>query len=72
MRLLAAAGRATLSGERVLLILAGLLATWWLVVEYWFKRRKGGAGGGSDKEIVGVLWFLAAVIVGFVIATRHG
>lgn len=70
MKLLAAAGETATSGERVLLILAGLLAAWWLVVEYWFKRRIGGPKGGSDKEIVGVLWFLAAVIVGIAIA-RH-
>jgi len=59
------------SGERALLILAGLVAAWWLVVEYWFKRRIGGAGGGADKEIVGVLWFLAAVIVGIAVAARN-
>jgi hypothetical protein len=72
MVLLAAAAKTFPSGERVLFILAGLFAAWWLVVEYWFKRRKGGPKGGSDKEIVGVLWFLAALIVGMAIAARHG
>ncbi|GAA5160568.1 hypothetical protein GCM10023321_43540 [Pseudonocardia eucalypti] len=72
MFLLVAAAKVVPSGERILFILGGLFATWWLVVEYWFKRRVGGPKGGGEKEIVGILWFLAAVIVGIAIAARKG
>jgi hypothetical protein len=71
MVLLAAASKGIPSGERVLLVLAVLFAAWWLVVEYWFKRRIGGPKSGSDTELVGMLWFLVAVIVGIAIAVRH-
>jgi hypothetical protein len=70
MVLFAAASKGISSGERVLLVLAMLFAAWWLIVEYWFKRRKGGPKGGSDTELVGMLWFLAAVVVGIAIAVR--
>ena len=30
-----------------------------------FSRWIGGAGGGSEKEIVGVIWVVAAVGLGF-------
>jgi hypothetical protein len=71
MVLFAAASKGIPSGERALLVLAMLFAAWWLVVEYWFKRRIGGPKGGSETELVGMLWFLAAVAVGIAIAVRR-
>ena len=49
----------------VVMLLLGLLA----LPGYFFKRRIGGRGGGSDKEIVGVLWFLGSIALAFLMYT---
>jgi hypothetical protein len=35
-----------------------------------FRRRIGGAGGGSEKAIVGVLFVIAAILLGVYLADR--
>lgn len=34
-----------------------------------FQRRIGGEGGGSEKAIVGVLWLVAAIVIGLAVAS---
>jgi len=41
-----------------------LVAIGWLVLMPFF-RRVGGEGGGAEKAIVGFIWVLAAVSLGF-------
>jgi hypothetical protein len=36
-----------------------------LVVRPFFPRRIGGEGGGAEKAIVGVIWVVAAIGLGF-------
>ena len=75
MSILAAVAGSGKSGTHALFVLAGLIAAW-CVLHYFFgrmkggNRAKGGGPGGSEKDIVGVTVFLAAVIVGIVVATR--
>lgn len=46
------------------ILLVGLI----LLVEWFFERRIGGSGGGSEKAIVGVIWMLAAIGMGVLMA----
>lgn len=50
-------------GTRVLFIGALLLGALWFIFEF-FKREIGGLGGGSEKNIVGVIVLVAAIVVG--------
>ncbi|MHA6617402.1 hypothetical protein [Pseudonocardia sp. DLS-67] len=36
-----------------------------MVLLPFFPRRIGGAGGGSEKAIIGFIWVLAAISLGF-------
>ena len=73
--LAATSGSGLSGGERGLFLVAGLIATW-CVIWFFFHREKGGmraedgGPGGSEKDIVGATIFLAAVIVGILVATR--
>jgi hypothetical protein len=49
------------------LTLAFLLLVAWVVLSL-FGRRIGGKGGGSEKASVGAWVFLAAVVVGLLVA----
>lgn len=75
MSILAAATGAGNAGVRALFVLAALVAAW-AVLDYFFgreiggNRAKGGGPGGAEKNIVGVTIFLAAVVVGIMLATR--
>ena len=43
-----------------------LLAALWFIFEM-FKREIGGLGGGSEKNLVGVLVLIAAIVVGILL-----
>jgi hypothetical protein len=76
MLILAAATGGGERGVQALFVLAALIAGW-AVLDYFFgrekggQRAKGGGPGGSEKNIVGVTIFLAAVVVGIMLATRR-
>jgi hypothetical protein len=75
MNLLTTAANTVSPGVRGLFVVAGLFATW-CVINYFFGRviggnqAKGGGPGGGEKNIVGVVVFLAAIFVGIMVATR--
>jgi hypothetical protein len=68
MTLLAAA-TATNAGE-TFLALAFLFGAGYFLLSFFF-RRIGGKGGGSEKASIGAWFLLAAIIVGFLVATRR-
>jgi hypothetical protein len=65
--LLASARTGGASGARLLLLAVLALAALWFIFEF-FKREIGGLGGGSEKNIVGVLVLVAAIVVGILLA----
>jgi hypothetical protein len=75
MAMLAAVPGTGRSGADALFLLAGMYLTW-RMLDYFFgrekggNRAKGGGPGGSEKNIVGVALFLAAVVIGIALATR--
>jgi hypothetical protein len=75
MNLLATAADTVRPGVRGLFVLAGLFATWF-VIDHFFSRiiggnrAKDGGPGGSEKNIVGVIAFLATIFVGIMLGTR--
>jgi hypothetical protein len=60
----AAASRGISGLITLVLLFGGGLA----IVLFFFERRIGGAGGGSEKNIVGVVWLLAAIALGITLA----
>ena len=55
-----------------LITLALLFGGGMAFVLYFFGRRIGGAGGGSEKDIVGVVWLVAAILLGVWLAHPRG
>lgn len=55
-----------ISGQKILFVVVLVLAALWFIFEM-FKREIGGLGGGSEKNLVGVLVLIAAIIVGILL-----
>ena len=65
---IAAAAGTESGGTHVLLSFAMIFAFFSFI--FWaFTQRKGGPDGGAEKQIVGALFLLAAVIVGILLGT---
>lgn len=55
---------------RKFLALAFFFGAGYFLLSFFF-RRIGGKHGGSEKASIGAWFLLAAIIVGFLVATRH-
>ncbi|WP_028927365.1 hypothetical protein [Pseudonocardia acaciae] len=55
-------------GAGTFLALVFLLGMAYLVLRF-FRRRIGGKGGGAEKASIGAWFLLAAIVVGFLVAT---